>query len=118
MNEEELKAKEEELKAKEEELKAKEETLTGKEGELSKKEEELNDRESKLVQRETDASNIAQTLKTEYEKKLEEQKAELEARIAQRDEVIKQLASNDSSAGDPNDPFEQLNTSRRAQKAA
>ena len=103
----------------EEELKAKAEELEKKEGELSKKEEELNAREEKLAAREADAGNIAQTIKEEFEKKLEAQKQELEERLKQRDEVIRQLASGGNTATiDDNSPFAELNKARRAQKAA
>lgn len=102
----------------EEELKAKAEELERKEGELTKKEEELNAREEKLAAREADAGNIAETIKEEFEKKLEAQKQEFEERLNQRDEVIRQLASGESPAIDDNSPFAELNKARLAQKAA
>ena len=101
----------------EEELKAKAEELERKEGELAKKEEELNAREEQLAKREADASSIAQTIKEEFDKKAEAQKAEYEARLQQRDEVIRQLASGDAPLED-NSPFAELNKKRLAQKAA
>lgn len=103
----------------EEELKAKAEELTAKEGEIAKKEEELNAREQSIVRREADASEIAKTLKEEFDKKLEAQKQEFEERLKQRDEVIRQLADGENAKGeDENDPFVQLNNHRRLQKAA
>jgi len=102
----------------EEELKAKAEELDRKEGELTKKEEELNAREEKLAAREADAGNIAQTIKEEFEKKLEAQKQEFEERLNQRDEVIRQLASGENADIDDNSPFAELNKARLAQKAA
>lgn len=102
----------------EEELKAKAEDLERKEGELTKKEEELNAREEELAKREADASSIAQTIKEEFEKKLEAQKQEFEARLQQREEVIRQLASGEAPAVDENSPFAELNRQRLAQKAA
>ena len=102
----------------EEELKAKEAELERKEGELTKKEEELNAREEQLAKREADASSIAQTIKEEFDKKAEAQKAEYEARLQQRDEVIRQLASGERSDVDENSPFAELNKRRIAQKAA
>lgn len=102
----------------EEELKAKAEELDRKEEELTKKEEELNAREEKLAAREADAGNIAQTIKEEFEKKLEAQKQEFEERLNQRDEVIRQLASGENAAIDDNSPFAELNKARLAQKAA
>ena len=102
----------------EEELKAKAEELERKEGELQTKESELKEREDVLARREADASNIAQTLKEEFEKKLEAQKQEYEERLNQRDEVIKQLASGETPDIDDNSPFAELNKRRLAQKAA
>lgn len=103
----------------EEELKAKAAELEEREGELAKRENELNERESKLVAREADASSIAQTIKEEFEKKLEAQKQEFEERLRQRDEVIRQLASGEQpNANDDSNPFAQLNKARLAQKAA
>lgn len=102
----------------EEELKAKAEEIERREGELTKKEEELNEREANLAKREADASSIAQTIKEEFEKKLETQKQEFEERLKQRDEVIRQLASGESPAIDDNSPFAQLNKDRLAQRAA
>ena len=108
---------EEELKAKADELDAKEQALNGKEGELTNKEEELKERESAIAKREEDASTIAKTLKSEYEKKLEQQKSEYETRLKDRDEVIKQLASGDTEP--PQDsPFAEINKRRRANKMA
>ena len=102
----------------EEELKAKEAELERKEGELTKKEEELNAREEQLAKREADASSIAQTIKEEFEKKLEAQKQEFEARLQQREEVIRQLASGETPNVDDNSPIAELNKRRLAQKAA
>lgn len=102
----------------EEELKAKAEELERKEGELTKKEEELSALEQKLAKREADASSIAQAIKEEFEKKMDEQKQEFEERLKQRDEVIRQLASGESADIDENSPFAQLNKARLAQKAA
>ena len=90
----------------EEEIKAKAEELERKEGELAKKEEELNAKEQTLASRETDAAKIAETLKKEFEERLQ-----------QRDEVIKQLASDESKIDDDG-PFAQLNKKRLAQRAA
>ena len=102
----------------EEELKAKAEELERKEGELAKKEEELNAREEQLAKREADASSIAQTIKEEFEKKLEAQKQEFEERLKQREEVIKQLAGDNSPNFAEDSPFAELNKRRLAQKAA
>ena len=102
----------------EEELKSKAEELERKGEELTKKEEELNAREEELAKREADASSIAQTIKEEFDKKAEAQKAEFEARLQQREEVIRQLASGETPAIDDNSPFAELNKKRLAQKAA
>lgn len=102
----------------EEELKAKAEELERKGEELTKKEQELNEREEQLVKREADASSIAQTIKEEFDKKAEAQKAEFEARLHQREEVIKQLASGDVPPLDDDNPFVEINKKRLAQKAA
>ena len=102
----------------EEDLKAKAEELERKEGELTKKEEELRALEQKLDKREADASYLAQTIKEEFQKKMDEQKQEFEERLNQRDEVIRQLASGENAGIDDNSPFAQLNKARLAQKAA
>lgn len=102
----------------EEELKALAAELEKKEGELKEREEALNEKEQRLAAREADASNIAQTIKEEFEKKLEAQKQEFEERLQQRDEVIRQLASGDAPLEDEDDPFTQLNKRRIAQKSA
>lgn len=102
----------------EEELKAKAKELEGKEGDLAKKEQELNAREEQLSRREADTTRIAQTLKEEFEKKLEAQKQEFDERLKNRDEVIKQLANGEESPANKDDPFEKLNKRRIAQKAA
>ena len=101
----------------EEEIKAKAEELERKEGELTKKEEELNEKERSLAVRESDAAAIAETLKKEFEARLEAQKKEFEERLQQRDEVIKQLASDESKVEDDS-PFAELNKKRLAQRAA
>lgn len=103
----------------EEELKAKAEEIERKEGALAKKEEELNEREEQLAKREADAASIAQTIKEEFTRKLETQKAEFDERLQQREEVIRQLASGDTpDSADENSPFAELNKRRLAQKAA
>lgn len=101
----------------EEELKAKAEELERKEGELSKKEEELNEKEKSLASREADAAKIAETLKKEFEARLEEQKKEFEERLQQRDAVIAQLASGENAVEDDT-PIAELNRKRLAQRAA
>ena len=109
---------EEELKAKAEELEKKEGELSKKEEDLAKKEEEQKAKEEELYRREADASTIAQTIKQEFEKKLEAQKAEFEERLKQRDEVIRQLSSGSVPQIDENSPFAELNKRRLAQKSA
>lgn len=98
---------EEELKAKEAELAAKEAELQEREGELQRKEEELNAAKA-------DAAKIAETIKKEYEARLEQQKATYEERLREREAVIKQLASGDEppQAG----AFEKLNERRTLQR--
>lgn len=100
----------------EEELKAKADELQGREESIARKEEELKEREDRLSARETDAGNLAQTIKEEYEKRLESQKQEFEERLKQRDDVIRQLASGKQVIDDG--PFAELNKKRRAQKAS
>ena len=102
----------------EEELKAKAEELERKEGDISKKEEELNARELSIVQREADASNIAETIKKEFEARLEKQKQEFEERLKSREDIIKQLASGETPQDETPSAFEEINKRRRAQKAA
>ena len=102
----------------EEELKAKAEELEGKEGDLAKKEQELNAREEQLAKREADTSNIAKTLKEEFQKKLEAQKQEFDERLKSREDIIKQLASDNTPQDEMPSAFEEINKRRRAQKAA
>ena len=109
---------EEELNAKAKELETKAEELERREGELTKKEEEIHALEEQLAKREADAASIAQTLKEEFEKKFEAQKAEFEARLQQREEVVRQLASGENAAIDENSPFAELNRKRHLQKIA
>ena len=101
----------------EEELKAKQEELAKKEGDLAKKEDEIKARESALAQREADTSNIANTIKKEFEARLEAQKAEFEQRLKDREDVIRQLSRGEDEAI-ANPVFDDLNKSRLAQKAA
>ena len=101
----------------EEELKAKQEELAKKEEELTKKEDEIKARESVIAQREADTSNIARTIKEEFEARLEAQKAEFEQRLKDRDEVIRQLSRGEDTA-ETNPVFDDLNKTRLAQKAA
>lgn len=102
----------------EEELKAKAEELEGKEGDLAKKEQELNAREEQLAKREADTSDIAKTLKEEFQKKLEAQKQEFDERLKSREDIIKQLASGETPQDEMPSAFEEINKRRRAQKAA
>ena len=101
----------------EEELNAKQEELAKKEGDLAKKEDEIKARESALAQREADTSNIAKTIKEEFEARLEAQKAEFEQRLKDREDVIRQLSRGEDEAV-TNPVFDDLNKSRLAQKVA
>lgn len=100
----------------EEEL-IKEENETEGKGEIDKKEEELAAREAELAKREADAANIAQTIKAQFEARLEAQRQEYENRLRQRDDVIRQLA-NGSDPQEESGAFAELNKKRRLQKAA
>lgn len=100
----------------EEELKAKADELQEREGELQKKEEEIKQREEELNQREADKGNIAQTIKEEFDKQLEKQKRDYEARIASRDEIIKQLSAGENKAPAQPTFIEILNEKREKQK--
>lgn len=101
----------------EEELKAKAADLEKKEGDISKKEEELNAKEEALAKREADAAGLAQTIKKEFETRLEAQKKEFEERLKAREDIIRQLASGEKPQDEPN-AFDKINERRRAQKAA
>lgn len=101
----------------EEELKAKEE-LSRREGDLKNKEDEIAAREAALAEREADASSIAQTIKQEFEARLEAQKREFEERLKEREEVIRQLAAGSGEEVEDDSPFAKLNKRRAAQKAA
>ena len=99
----------------EEELMARAEELERKEEELTKKESELNERENELLKREADASKIAETIKEEFQKTLEEQKQDFETRLHQREEVIRQLASGHTTEQESS-PFTELNRARIAHR--
>ena len=101
----------------EEELINNENEPDGKE-ELQKKEEELAAREAELAKREADAASIAQTIKQEFEARLEAQKQEFENRLRQRDDVIRQLANGNSPHEEECSAIANLNKKRRLQKAA
>lgn len=102
----------------EEELLAKEDELARREEEAKKKEEDFTAREADLAKREADASNIAETLKKEFEARLEAQRQEFEKRISQRDDVIRQLANGNDPRQEERGAFAELNKKRRLQKAA
>lgn len=102
----------------EEEINAKQKELEEREGELTKKEEELNAKEAGLAKREADASSIAETIKKEFEARLEKQKQEFDERLKAREDIIKQLANGDAPQDDLPSAFEEINKRRRAQKAA
>lgn len=99
----------------EEELKAKEDELLRKEGELQKKEEEIKAREDDLSRSQADASELAKTIKDEYEKKIEKQRQEYEARLASRNEIIKQLAAGEEKAPAQPSFIERMNEKRERQ---
>ena len=94
-----------------------EEELKAKQEELAKKEEELTKKEDEIKAREADTSNIAKTIKEEFEARLEAQKAEFEQRLKDREDVIRQLSRGEDTA-ETNPVFDDLNKSRLAQKAA
>ena len=87
------------------------------EDELKKQQDDLAAKEAELKEREDDAAKIGATIKEEYEKKLEALKADYEARLASREEIIRQLASGENDNSLPS-PFEDLNKRRKAQKSA
>lgn len=100
----------------EEELKAKEEALQKKETELTTKETELKTKEEALQKKEEDLKGLTATMTASYEKKLAEQKQDFEARLQERENVIKQLLEGGNPANKEPSAIDDLNKRRMAQR--
>ena len=100
----------------EEELKAKEEALQKKEAELTAKEADLKAKEEALQKKEEDLKGLTATMTASYEKKLSEQKQDYEARLKEREEVIKQLLEGGNPANKEPSAIDELNKKRMAQR--
>ena len=100
----------------EEELKAKEEALQKKETELITKEADLKAKEEALQKREEDLKGLTATMTASYEKKLAEQKQDYEARLKEREEVIKQLLEGSNPNNKEPSAIDELNKKRMAQR--
>ena len=100
----------------EEELKAKEEALQKKETELTAKETELKTKEEALQKKEEDLKGLTATMTASYEKKLSEQKQDFEARLQERENVIKQLLEGGNTANKEPSAIDDLNKRRMAQR--
>lgn len=92
-----------------------EEELKAKLQEIEEREGQLKEREEALTKREADARQIGETIKAEYEKRLEALKAEYEKRLAARDEVIKQLAAGEEQTPASPSFMERMNERRERQ---
>ena len=101
----------------EEELKAKEEALKEREAQLNERENGLNEKEAEINEHKEDASTIVKQVKDEYEGKLLKQHDKYEAKLQERNNVIKQLLSGDSDANKPkpNVIIDKINARRTAQ---
>lgn len=100
----------------EEELKAKEEALQKKETELTAKEAELKAKEEALQKKEEDLKGLTATMTASYEKKLSEQKQDYEARLQERENVIKQLLEGGNPNNKEPSAIDELNKKRMAQR--
>lgn len=100
----------------EEELQAKAEALEAKEKELAEKEEALAKREADAQAKEEDAAHIGASIKTEYEARIAKEKAEFEKRLAEREDVIKQLARGETQNEPTPTAVDKLNERRRLQR--
>ena len=100
----------------EEELKQKEQELKDKETDLTAKEEALKQREDALKESKEDTQALIKQVKDEYDGKLSKLTETYEAKIKERNNVIKQLLS-DGNANEPqqNDIIAKINARRLAQ---
>lgn len=94
------------------------------EEELKKREEELNEREASIKEREEelnaheeDTQTLVKQIKDEYEAKLTKQRVSYEKRLKERQDVIKQLLSDDGNANKSNENviIDKINARRIAQ---
>ena len=101
----------------EEELNKREEELNKREEEINKREEEINKREEEINEHKEDAQALVKQIKDEYENKLTKQRISYEKRLKEREDVIKQLLSNDGNANKPNENIiiDKINVRRLAQ---
>lgn len=99
----------------EEELKQKETELNDREASLNERENSLNEREETLNEKESDTQALVKQVKDEYEAKVVKITNKYEARLNEREKVIKQLLSD----GDANKPkltlIDVINARRSAQ---
>ena len=98
-----------------EELKQKEQELADKEADLQAKEEALKQREDALAEGKEDTKALVQQVKDEYTAKVTKLTETYEAKIKERNNVIKQLL-NDGNANTPsNTIIDKINARRTAQ---
>ena len=79
-------------------------------------EEELKAKEEALQKREEDLKGLTATMTASYEKKLSDQKQDYEARLQERENVIKQLLEGDNPNNKEPSAIEALNKKRMAQR--
>ena len=101
----------------EEELQQKENELNEREAKLNERENALNEREADLESHKNDTENLIKQVKEEYEAKMLKQHDAYEARLKEREKVIKQLLSGDSDANktETNIIIDKINARRIAQ---
>ena len=101
----------------EEELKKKEEELTERENKLNERENDINKRAEELDEHKEDTQNLVKQVKDQYEEKLLKTTNKYEARLKERNDVIKQLLSGEGDANKPTENviIDKINARRTAQ---
>ena len=98
-----------------EELKQKEQELADKEADLQAKEEALKQREEALAENKEDTQALVKQVKDEYETKVSKLTETYEAKIKERNNVIKQLLSDGNANTPSNTIIDKINAHRTAQ---
>ena len=101
-----------------EELKKKEEELNARENALNERENALNDKEEILNASKEDAQTLVKQVKDEYENKMLKQHDKYEARLKERENVIKQLLTGEGNANktETNIIIDKINKRRDSQR--
>lgn len=100
----------------EEELKKREEELNEREASIKEREASIKEREEELNTHEEDTQTLVKQIKDEYEAKLTKQRVSYEKRLKERQDVIKQLLSDDNAnKSNENIIIDKINARRIAQ---